>query len=177
MSYIATPEAGIGFMTGFRATFRNCIAVLLVVLVVMRFATAAGIEAPRPDMKSFPLSSAPQLDGEVLAEPSWQGVTPATGFWQVQPDEGLASTQKTEVYIGVKDNALYIGMVAYDDNPAGIIVTDGRRDRNLNQSDSFRVIIDGITNIAIQKKIYILQLSKVLCIFYLVFGAQIFHVK
>ncbi|MEK6194610.1 MAG: carbohydrate binding family 9 domain-containing protein, partial [Deltaproteobacteria bacterium] len=76
--------------------------------------------------------------------PAWQGVSPATGFWQVQPIEGEAATQKTEVYIGFLDGALYIGMVAYDDDPDGIIVTDGRRDRNLNESDSFRVLIDGM---------------------------------
>ena len=35
-------------------------------------------------------------------------------------------------------------MVAYDDNPEGIIVTDGRRDMSLDETDSFRVIIDGM---------------------------------
>ncbi|MCP4048866.1 MAG: carbohydrate binding family 9 domain-containing protein [Gammaproteobacteria bacterium] len=80
----------------------------------------------------------------VLNDPAWQGVSPATDFWQVQPDEGEASTQKTEVFIGFLEDALYIGLVAYDDNPDGIIVTDARRDRSLNESDSFRVIIDGM---------------------------------
>ncbi len=87
---------------------------------------------------------APVLDGDVLGDPAWQGVTPATGFWQVQPNEGEAATQKTEVYIGYLDDALYIGLVAYDDDPDGIIVTDGRRDKSLDESDSFRVIIDGM---------------------------------
>jgi len=105
---------------------------------------AAGISDPRPVMQASSLSVSPVLDGEVLADPAWQGVDPATGFWQVQPIEGQPATQRTEVYIGFLGDALYIGMVAYDDNPDGIIVTDGRRDRNLNESDSFRVIIDGM---------------------------------
>lgn len=105
---------------------------------------AEGPSTPRPVMQASSLDSTPQLDGEVLADPAWKDVIPATGFWQVQPNEGEASTQKTEVYIGFRDEALYIGMVAYDDDPDGIIVTDGRRDRNLNESDSFRVIIDGM---------------------------------
>lgn len=100
--------------------------------------------AGRPEMQAFPLGSAPLLDGSVLDDPAWQGVVPASGFWQVQPNEGQPSTQKTEVYVGFLDNALYIGMVAYDDNPDSIIVTDGRRDSNLNDGDSFRVIIDGL---------------------------------
>ena len=120
----------------------------LVVFAISAFsignAAAEGISSPRPVMQSSALSVAPVLDGEVLADSAWQGVSPATGFWQVQPTEGAAATQRTEVYIGFLDEALYIGVVAYDDNPDGIIVTDGRRDRDLNESDSFRVIIDGM---------------------------------
>jgi hypothetical protein len=97
-----------------------------------------------PQMTAFKLEAAPLLDGEVLSDPAWRGASPATGFWQVQPDEGQAATQKTEVFVGFDDAALYIGLVAYDDNPAEIVVTDGRRDQSLDQSDSFRVIIDGM---------------------------------
>ena len=100
--------------------------------------------AQRPTMHAFELQSMPVLDGEVLGDPSWQGVKPASDFWQVRPNEGQPATQKTEVYIGFIGDFLYIGMVAYDDNPEGIIVTDGRRDSGLNDSDSFRVIIDGL---------------------------------
>ena len=100
--------------------------------------------AQRPTMHAFELQSKPVLDGEVLGDPSWQGVKPASDFWQVRPNEGQPATQKTEVYIGFIGDFLYIGMVAYDDNPEGIIVTDGRRDSGLNDSDSFRVIIDGL---------------------------------
>jgi hypothetical protein len=121
-----------------------CLIVIAVSLCVIGNAIAEGVSSPRPVMQSSELSEAPLLDGEVLADPAWQGVSPATGFWQVQPNEGEAATQRTEVYVGFLDDALYIGMVAYDDNPDGIIITDGRRDRNLNDSDSFRVIIDGM---------------------------------
>jgi hypothetical protein len=95
-------------------------------------------------MQASALVNAPLLDGDVLGDPAWTGLTPATGFWQVQPDEGQPATQKTEVFIGYSDHALYIGVVAYDDNPDGIIVTDPRRDSSLDDTDSFRVIIDGI---------------------------------
>jgi hypothetical protein len=48
------------------------------------------------------------------------------------------------VFVGFLEDALYIGMIAHDDNPEGIIVTDSRRDSSLNETDSFRVIIDGL---------------------------------
>jgi len=107
-------------------------------------AVAQGTTSPRPVMQASALAVEPLLDGEVLGDTAWQGVSPATDFWQVQPDEGQPATQKTEVYIGFLEDALYIGMVAYDDSPDDIIVTDGRRDQDLSESDSFRVIIDGM---------------------------------
>jgi len=107
-------------------------------------AVAQNKTAERPVMQAASLSSVPVLDGKVIGDPAWEGLVPATGFSQVQPNEGMPATQKTEVYIGYTENALYIGMVAFDDNPDGIIVKDARRDSDLNESDSFRVIIDGL---------------------------------
>jgi len=127
-----------------RNLWRCWIAVFAFSVCAIKDVTADGTSAPRPVMQASALSTTPVLDGEILADSAWQGVSPATGFWQVQPDEGQAATQRTEVYIGFLNEALYIGLVAYDDNPDGIIVTDGRRDRDLNESDSFRVIIDGM---------------------------------
>jgi hypothetical protein len=128
----------------FRKPWQLYLAIFALLACSFSDAMAEGISSPRPVMQASTLPVAPVLDGEVLADPSWQGVSPATGFWQVQPNEGQPATQRTEVYIGFLDDALYIGMVAYDDNPEGIIVTDGQRDRNLNESDSFRMIIDGM---------------------------------
>ena len=117
----------------------------LVLLISATFSVMAeGPPAERPVMQAFNLQTAPQIDGNVLDDSAWNGVIPTSGFWQVQPNEGSPATQKTEVFIGFLDDALYIGMVAYDDNPEGIIVTDGRRDASLNETDSFRVIIDGL---------------------------------
>ena len=128
----------------YRNLWRCCLAIFAISVCSISNVMAEGISSSRPVMQASELPVAPVLDGEVLADSAWQGVSPATGFWQVQPNEGEAATQRTEVYIGFLDEALYIGMVAYDDNPDGIIVTDGRRDRDLNESDSFRVIIDGM---------------------------------
>jgi hypothetical protein len=122
----------------------TCSLVFAISICSINNLNAEETSGSRPVMRASELSSAPGLDGLVLGDPAWEGVSPASGFWQVQPDEGQAATQKTEVYIGFLGEALYIGVVAYDDNPDGIIVTDGRRDGNLNESDSFRVIFDGM---------------------------------
>ena len=74
------------------------------------------------------LDRAPTLDGNVIGDPAWSSMTPASDFWQIQPNDGQPSTQRTEVYIGYSDTALYVGVVAWDDDPSGIIVSDSRRD-------------------------------------------------
>ena len=97
-----------------------------------------------PLMRSAQLAQAPAIDGDVLNDPVWrQADAPvATGFWQVQPVEGSPASQRTEVRIGYTDDTLYVGVVCYDTNPDGIIVTDSRRDSSLDETDSFQLIID-----------------------------------
>ena len=95
-------------------------------------------------METSRAAQAPLLDGVVLGDPAWEGVTPASGFWQVQPYDGEPSTQQTDVYIVYTDTAIYIGVMAWDDNPDGIIVSDSRRDSSLDDTDAFIIVIDGL---------------------------------
>ncbi len=84
----------------------------------------------------------PLLDGNVLADPAWEGVPPATGFRQTAPDEGQPASERTEVRVVFTDDTIYFGVVCYDRDPGGIIVTDSRRDSSLADSDSFQLILD-----------------------------------
>ena len=95
-------------------------------------------------MLAAQLEHAPAVDGMVAADEAWSAVSPASGFWQVQPNDGQAATQRTEVYIGYTDDALYVGVIAFDDDPAGIIVSDSRRDSSLDDTDAFLFVIDGL---------------------------------
>ena len=99
-----------------------------------------GVAAPVGMAKQ--LSIEPVLDGVVTTDPAWRDGQPMTDFTQVRPDEGAPASQRTEVRMGFTETTLYIGVVLYDDAPEGIIVTNSRRDSNLNDSDSFRVVID-----------------------------------
>jgi hypothetical protein len=106
-------------------------------------ATVPPESRPRPEMQAFRLAAAPRIDGRIAEDMAWAGVLPATGFTQVQPDEGQPASRTTQVFIGYTETALYIGFIAHDD-PDSIIVADSRRDSSLNQTDSFRVVIDGL---------------------------------
>jgi hypothetical protein len=82
------------------------------------------------------------LDGDVLGDPVWQLATPVNTFWQEQPEEGAPASERTEVRILFTNDTLYIGVVCYDNDPDSIIVSDARRDAELEETDSFRIIFD-----------------------------------
>lgn len=95
-----------------------------------------------PSGAASALDAPPVLDGIVRSDSAWSAVRPMTGFTQVQPFEGAPASQRTEVFIGFTDDTLYIGVVCYDDDPTSIIVSNSRRDSDLDQEDSFRFVID-----------------------------------
>jgi hypothetical protein len=100
--------------------------------------------APRPVAQAIALTTAPVVDGNVLDDPAWRGAEPITDFWQIQPNAGQAASQQTAVYFGFTDKAIYVGIVAYDDEPLEIISTDTRRDSSLDDTDSVKIMIDGL---------------------------------
>lgn len=97
--------------------------------------------AERPTVQAFRLAAPPELDGLVDDE-IWQELEPATGFVQQNPDEGAPSTERTEVRIGFDDAHLYFGIVCFDREPENIVVTQNRRDGNLDDTDSIQLLID-----------------------------------
>lgn len=84
----------------------------------------------------------PTLDGDVLGDPAWKNATPITSFVQEQPDEGQPASEKTEVRVIFTADTLYVGVVLYDSDPGGIIVSDARRDAPMDDTDSFQMIFD-----------------------------------
>ena len=84
---------------------------------------------------------APVIDG-VVDESIWATAQIITDFVQAEPYEGEPSTEKTEVRLLYDETHLYLGVICYDSDPAGIIVTDARRDSSLDDTDSFRVVFD-----------------------------------
>ena len=101
---------------------------------------AADIE--RPAAVAVMIPEAPTLDGDVLNDPAWSGVTPTSGFIQKTPNTGQPVSERTEVYIAYTGDTLYFGVVCYDREPGKIVVADSRRDSELDETDSFQIILD-----------------------------------
>ena len=103
-----------------------------------REVTAAGL----PLVRAVRVEGAPEIDGDVLGDPMWDDAEPTTGFRQSTPNEGQPASERTEVRIVYNGETLYVGVICYVRDPGTIIVSDSRRDTPLNETDSFRIIID-----------------------------------
>ena len=116
----------------------------LVTLIILASLPHAETVDAAPSATAARMKSGPLLDGSVAGDEAWIGLTAITGFRQIEPDEGKAATQKTEVFLGFTEDTLYVGVICHDNNPSGIIVSDSRRDSSLADTDSFQFIVDGL---------------------------------
>ena len=83
----------------------------------------------------------PLIDG-VVDEDIWLVAPALTDFIQAEPNEGEPATEKTVVRLLYDSQNIYVGVICYDRDPSGIVVTDSRRDSSLADMDSFQVIFD-----------------------------------
>ena len=84
----------------------------------------------------------PIIDGEVLNEALWEQVYTIRDLKQIKPDYGAPASEKTAIKIAYSTKTLYVAVVCFDNSPEKIVVSDSRRDADLNDDDSFLFIID-----------------------------------
>ena len=92
--------------------------------------------------KAYQAESTPIIDGDVLNDPAWESIPAITTFTQKTPDEGEPISERTVVKIMYSEKYFFLSVVAYDNDPNKIVISDTRRDASLNNSDSFSFIID-----------------------------------
>jgi hypothetical protein len=103
-----------------------------------------GADTPgnRPVLRAVKLEGDPPLVDGKVDDAVWERAEPASGFVQQQPDEGQAATEKTEVRVLFDQRALYVAVICFDSEPDKIVVTQGRRDADLTNTDSIQIILD-----------------------------------
>lgn len=90
-------------------------------------------------------SESVKLDGRLL-EPIWQRAMPIGSLTMVEPDEGVAPTEETEVCLAATLNALYIGIMCYDREPDRIVSHTMKRDAELRGEDHIKIVFDTFLN-------------------------------
>lgn len=96
----------------------------------------------KPHYYATLLAENPLVDGEIINDPVWQMIPAITDLIQIRPNYGAPVSEKTEVRIAYSTTTFYVSVVCYDTDASGIVVSDSRRDADLNDEDSFLFIID-----------------------------------
>ena len=122
-------------------------ALRLTLLTILGFLACSANALAKPPAEAAraaeaaPVQESPIIDG-VVDDEVWSNAKVLTDFIQAEPHEGEPATEKTEVRILYDNQTVYVGVICYDSDPSGIIVTDARRDSSLDDTDSFRIIFD-----------------------------------
>ena len=82
------------------------------------------------------------LDGR-LDERLYHDNDSISDFVQQEPLEGRPATDKTEVWVGFDDDAIYVGARLWESDPSKRVTSDMRRDaNNLYNNDHFAILLD-----------------------------------
>jgi len=88
------------------------------------------------------LETDPILDGNILGEALWERVPAITELKQIKPDYNVPASEETAIRVAYTNKTLYVAVVCYDSAPDKIVISDSRRDADLNDEDSFLFILD-----------------------------------
>ena len=120
------------------------ISIILFFLFAITFSTYSQedfIEG-RPEANINYIDSEPVIDGEVINDRVWNSIFPITSMTQITPNFGEPSSEKTEIRLAYTNKTFYISVIGFDNEPSKIVVSDSRRDADLNDEDSFLFILD-----------------------------------
>jgi hypothetical protein len=115
---------------------------IALVAVLATGARVSGEPAPSaPVAAAASATSAVDLDGR-LDEPAWATARPIGPLTQVEPDEGVAPSEASEVRVLRDEQNLYFGIRCFDRTPSGIAATKMGRDGELEGDDHVMVVLD-----------------------------------
>ncbi len=126
-------------------TMKPIAAALAAFLCLAAPATAQDVDfatyAPRLAAVKISRDEAPKIDGD-LSDAAWSKAAVVEQFYQVEPVEGGAPTQRTRAYLMYDERTLYVGFRLYDTEPEKIRRAVLARDGQLRDEDAIRVMLD-----------------------------------
>ncbi len=102
---------------------------------------ALELAASTPHVSLVRTEIAPQIDG-LLDEPAWEGAALIDDLTQVEPIEGAAPSQRTEVRILYDSDFIYFGIRCFDTEPDKIIAKQLQRDADQGSDDRVLLVLD-----------------------------------
>jgi len=92
-------------------------------------------------IRAVKISTPINVDGR-LDERVWSEAVAAADFLQQQPNEGTPASEKTEVRVLFDDRNLYVGIRAFDSDPANINARELVRDASFDNDDKIEIVLD-----------------------------------
>ena len=121
---------------------KSLCTILLSLLIYNSVFSQDSQQSDKPSFIASKLSSDPEIDGNVIEDKVWQSVEPISQMVQIKPHFGVQASEKTEIRVAFSKSTFYVAVICYDSSPENIVVSDSRRDANLNYEDSFLFIVD-----------------------------------
>src|SRR5262245_37445181 len=135
------PRRACGQHADFRMPLIPCVCVPLLARSTSRLGDGAAQIPDRPSLQVVRCVEPPTIDGK-LDDPAWSLARPVDAFVQVEPREGEAPTERTEIRALYDADHLYLGIRCFDREPAAIIATQMRRDADLDTDDRVLIVLD-----------------------------------
>ena len=100
------------------------------------------LQFPRPSLHAHFTTDPIALDGRLL-EDAWKESDSTDGtFWQIIPDQGYPSTERTVMRVLYDEARLYIGARLYDSEPDKLVAAGLEQDYRTQDSDILGIAID-----------------------------------
>ncbi|MCJ7802842.1 MAG: carbohydrate binding family 9 domain-containing protein, partial [Candidatus Marinimicrobia bacterium] len=121
---------------------KTCYALIIGIITIVTLVNATDFDPNQfkdREIVAVRLISPLNIDGNL--DEQLYTTQASTDFVQYVPLNGHPATEKTDVWIGYDESAIYVGARMWDSEPNLIVSRIGRRDENDN-SDLFEVIFD-----------------------------------
>ena len=125
-----------------KTLFFHCFLFLAVGILNAQDSLGLAQVDERPVAKAVALESAPIIDGNVMGDEVWKAIEPFGGLTQTQPNFGRPASEKTEIRIAYTKETFYLAVVCHDARPDALVISDARRDADLDNTDAFLFILD-----------------------------------
>jgi hypothetical protein len=129
------------------AGIRGALGGALVACFLLVPESAAAQPSPTPTLRVGHAAEGqrPLIDGRV-DDAVWAQVEPFTALVQQEPNVGEAASERTELRFLVDRQTLYVAVVCFDSEPQNILVSQSRRDADLADTDSIRILLDAFND-------------------------------
>lgn len=111
------------------------------ILAALLLVAAGSARAHLPGVPMQRTEQAPVIDGR-LEDEVWRKAALLGPLTQVEPKEGAAPTQRTEVRLLFDRDMLYVAIRCFDSEPGKIRAAQFQRDGDLSGDDTIRITLD-----------------------------------